>query len=125
MKKKKKFNEFFFFFCKTKGRLDELIQDLEDSKRSIQSMKNDFLRISHVNNEQDNEMSRFFLDEISRLSKDLRNSNNIQTEETNFLKKQVNMLNQDRIKLTQNILILENRVIENEKDVGFKNVYDA
>lgn len=88
-------------------------------------MKNDFLRISHVNNEQDNEMSRFFLDEISRLSKDLRNNNNIQTEETNFLKKQVNMLNQDRIKLTQNILILENRVIENEKDVGFKNVYDA
>ena len=70
-------------------------------------------------------MSRFFLDEINRLSKDLRNSNNIQTEETNFLKKQVNMLNQDRIKLTQNILILENRVIENEKDVGFKNVYDA
>ena len=88
-------------------------------------MKNDFLRVSHVNNEQDNEMSRFFLDEINRLSKDLRNSNNIQTEETNFLKKQVNMLNQDRIKLTQNILILENRVIENEKDVGFKNVYDA
>ena len=88
-------------------------------------MKNDFLRISHINNEQDNEMSRFFLDEINRLSKDLRNSNNIQTEETNFLKKQVNMLNQDRIKLTQNILILENRVIENEKDVGFKNVYDA
>ena len=88
-------------------------------------MKNDFLRVSHVNNEQDNEMSRFFLDEINRLSKDLRNSNNIQTEETNFLKKQVNMLTQDRIKLTQNILILENRVIENEKDVGFKNVYDA
>ena len=87
-------------------------------------MKNDFLRISHINNEQDNEMSRFFLDEIDRLSKDLRNSNNIQTEETNFLKKQVNLLNQDRIKLTQNILILENRVAENEKDVGFKNVYD-
>lgn len=97
---------------------------MEESKRDIQSLKNDFLRISHINNEHNNEISRFFLDEISRLSKELRNMNNIQTEETNFLKKQVNFLNQDRIKLTQNILILENRVIENEKDVGFKNVYD-
>ena len=104
--------------------MDELGQDLEDSKRSIQSLKNDFLRISHINNEQDNEMSRFFLDEIGRLSKELKSMNNVQTEETNFLKKQINLLNQDRIKLTQNILILENHVIENEKDVGFKNVYD-
>ena len=101
-----------------------MIQDLEDSKRNIQSLKNDFLRISHINNEHNNEISRFFIDEISRLSKELKNMNNIQTEETNFLKKQVNFLNQDRIKLTQNILILENHVVENEKDVGFKNVYD-
>jgi len=77
-----------------------------------------------VNNEQDNEISRFFLDEVTRLSKELKNMNTIQTEETNFLKKQINLLNQDRIKLTQNILILDNRVAENEKDVGFKNVYD-
>lgn len=77
-----------------------------------------------MNNEQDNEISRFFLDEVTRLSKELKNMNTIQTEETNFLKKQINLLNQDRIKLTQNILILDNRVAENEKDVGFKNVYD-
>lgn len=87
-------------------------------------MKNEFLRISHINNEQDNEISRFFMDECERLSRELRNMNTVQTEETNFLKKQINLLNQDRIKLTQNILILENRVAENEKDVGFKNVYD-
>lgn len=80
--------------------------------------------MSNINNEHNNEISRFFLDEISRLSKELKNMNNIHTEETNFLKKQVNLLNQDRIKLTQNMLILENHVIENEKDVGFKNVYD-
>jgi len=97
---------------------------LEDSKRNIQSFKNDFLRLSHINNEQENELSRFFLDEVARLSKELKHINTIQNEETNFLKKQVNFLNQDRIKLTQNILILENRVVENEKDVGFKNVYD-
>ena len=68
-----------------------------------------------MNNEQDNEISRFFLDEVTRLSKELKNMNTIQTEETNFLKKQINLLNQDRIKLTQNILILDNRVAENEK----------
>lgn len=100
------------------------MQDLEESKRSIQSLKNDLLRISHINNEQDNETSRFFLDEILRVAKDLKNMSNIHQEETSFLKKQMGLLNQDRIKLTQNLLILDNRVVENEKDIGFKNVYD-
>lgn len=83
------------------------------------------MKNSHLHNEQGNEISRFFLDEINRLSKELRNMNNIQNEECNYLKKQIGYLNQDRIKLTQNLLILDNRVAENEKDVGFKNIYDS
>lgn len=97
---------------------------MEASKRSIQALKNDFMRISHINNEENNEISRFFMEEIERVSKEIKNISSVQTEECSFLKKQINLLNQDRIKLTQNILILDNRVGENEKDIGFKNIFD-
>ncbi len=64
------------------------------------------------------------MDETIRLAKDFRKLTAIETDETTYLKQQVNQLTQDRIRLQQNTLVLENRVIESEKDVGFKFMYD-
>ena len=44
-------------------------------------------------------------------------------EELHFLKNQLNALTMDRVKLQQNVIVLETKVIETEKDMGFKNMY--
>ena len=68
----------------------------------------------------ENEISRFMVGEITRLEKEFKKLSDIDKSETIFLKQQMESLNQDKIKLQQNGLILESRVTEAESDVGFK-----
>lgn len=97
----------------------DLNLDLEDSKRNIQIIRSELLSLGHLNNEACQDVSRFVMDEAIRITKDFKNIQNIESDETKFLKEQVNYLSQDRIKLQQNTLVLENRVMEAEKDIGF------
>ncbi|EAR84999.1 hypothetical protein TTHERM_00529510 (macronuclear) [Tetrahymena thermophila SB210] len=104
--------------------LENLLKDLEDSKKDLQSLRNDVVSLGHLNNDQCSELSRFVMDETLRLAKDFRKLTNIEQDECTYLKQQVNQLTQDRIRLQQNTLVLENRVNETEKDVGFRHMYD-
>ncbi|KRX10505.1 hypothetical protein PPERSA_01517 [Pseudocohnilembus persalinus] len=104
--------------------LEELLKDLEQSKRDLQNVRNDIVSIGHLSNESGSEVSRYVMDETLRIAKEFRKLTLIESDETTYLKNQVQNLVQDRIRLQQNTLVLENRVNETEKDVGFKKMYD-
>eukprot|EP00331_Platyophrya_macrostoma_P015803 CAMPEP_0176471462 /NCGR_PEP_ID=MMETSP0127-20121128/41142_1 /TAXON_ID=938130 /ORGANISM="Platyophrya macrostoma, Strain WH" /LENGTH=82 /DNA_ID=CAMNT_0017866105 /DNA_START=347 /DNA_END=595 /DNA_ORIENTATION=- len=68
----------------------------------------------------ESEINRYMMEEIGRLEKEFKKLSDIDKSETVFLKQQMESLNQDKIKLQQNGLILESRVTEAESDVGYK-----
>jgi len=64
------------------------------------------------------------MEELIRIEKDFKKLGGIEKSESTFLRQQMHQLNQDKIKLQQNCLILESRVQETESDVGFKGLVD-
>lgn len=68
--------------------------------------------------------SRSFYPEITRLSKEVRRIMEIENNELVTLKKQTHQLSQERIKLQNDTLVLENKVVETDKDLGFKYKLD-
>ena len=52
--------------------LENIMKDLEDSKKDMQSLRNDIVSLGHLNNENTSEISKFIMDETLRLAKDFR-----------------------------------------------------
>ena len=71
------------------------------------------------------EFSRGFYPEISRLSREVRKIMELENQELGVLKKQAHQLAQERIKLQNDTLVLENKVVETDKDLGFKYKLDV
>eukprot|EP01017_Pseudomicrothorax_dubius_P045149 TRINITY_DN7765_c0_g1_i1.p1 TRINITY_DN7765_c0_g1~~TRINITY_DN7765_c0_g1_i1.p1 ORF type:complete len:155 (+),score=38.11 TRINITY_DN7765_c0_g1_i1:134-598(+) len=102
----------------------ELLKDLQNSRKEIQTLRSDLVALEHFNKEASNEITKYVMEEMLRVEKEFKRLLNVDAAENTFLKQQVNQLNQDKVKLQQNALILETRVHEGETEVGFKNVYD-
>ena len=94
--------------------------DLEESKKTIQKLRGEFLHLGFVNNDNNAEMSGFIVDEAIKLTNDMKKLMQEENEEFNQIKTQINMLVQERIKVQQETLIIENRIYETEKDLGYK-----
>lgn len=93
---------------------------MEVSKKAIQKLRGEFLYFGFQNNDNNSEMSNFIVNEAIKLTNDFKKFNQMENEEINILKQQVGVLVQDRMKLQQDTLVLENRVFETEKDLGYK-----
>eukprot|EP01017_Pseudomicrothorax_dubius_P045150 TRINITY_DN7765_c0_g1_i2.p1 TRINITY_DN7765_c0_g1~~TRINITY_DN7765_c0_g1_i2.p1 ORF type:complete len:126 (+),score=43.66 TRINITY_DN7765_c0_g1_i2:12-389(+) len=96
----------------------------QNSRKEIQTLRSDLVALEHFNKEASNEITKYVMEEMLRVEKEFKRLLNVDAAENTFLKQQVNQLNQDKVKLQQNALILETRVHEGETEVGFKNVYD-
>lgn len=96
------------------------MKELEQNKKQIQIAKSTLMTTDNLAKDLESELNRFMVDEMLRIEKEFRRIADVDKAETNFLKQQMNQLNQDKIKLQQNGLILESRVTEAESDVGFK-----
>ena len=72
------------------------------------------------NNDNNTEMSNFIINEAIKITNSFKKLLQDDNEEFNQLKSQVNTLIQDRMKLQQDTLVLENRIFETEKDLGYK-----
>ena len=66
-----------------------------------------------------------FYPEIAKLSKEVRRIIAIENNDLEVLKKQAHQLAQERIKLQNDTLVLENKVVETDKDLGYKYQVDA
>ena len=67
------------------------------------------------------EFSKGFYPEIAKLNKEVKRIMDIENNELAILKKQTYQLSQERIKLQNDTLVLENKVVESDKDLGFKH----
>ena len=97
-----------------------MTQDLETSKQDIELLRTGLFSLSSGMNGSFSNLTQFTLDESRRLSKQLREIAQQENEEARFLRAQVTQLTQDKIKLQQNTIVLDNRVTESEKDLGFR-----
>jgi hypothetical protein len=97
-----------------------LNDDLIESKKNIQKLRGEFLYMGFQNNDNNTEMSNFIINEAIKITNSFKKLLQDDNEEFNQLKSQVNTLIQDRMKLQQDTLVLENRIFETEKDLGYK-----
>jgi len=71
------------------------------------------------------EFSRGFTPEIAKIFKEVRRIMEVENSDLGVLKKQAHQLSQERIKLQNDTLVLENKVVESDKDLGFKYKLDV
>lgn len=102
-----------------KALLASLQNDLEESKKNIQKLRGEFLYLGFKNNDNNTEMSNFIVNEAIKLTNDFKRLTLEENEEASKLKQQVSGLIQEKIKIHQDALVLENRVYETEKDLGY------
>lgn len=100
--------------------MNSLNDDLIESKKNIQKLRGEFLYMGFQNNDNNTEMSNFIINEAIKITNSFKKLLQDDNEEFNQLKSQVNTLIQDRMKLQQDTLVLENRIFETEKDLGYK-----
>jgi len=82
----------------------------------------DIMAIEHQLKEGNTELMRALMDECLRVEKDFKKIISVEKSEGEFLKQQMRQMNQDKMKLQQNTLVLENRVEASENDVGFRDL---
>lgn len=97
-----------------------LDNDLIESKKNIQKLRGEFLYLGFKNNDNNNEMSNFIVNEAIKVTNTFKKLLHEDDEEFSQIKQQVNTLVQERIKIQQDALVLENRIFETEKDLGYK-----
>ena len=85
---------------------------MNNIKLEVMQIENDMFR----NNEFD---LNFLLEEIARLDREFRLHDNKDEAEVDYLKGQVQGLFNDKFKITQNVLLLEERINRIDDDIGF------
>merc|ERR1711907_914268 len=95
---------------KLEDMLQNLLNELEDSRKNIQMLRSEFIAMEHSHKENCNNMSKEIMDEACRLEKDYHKIQQLDKAEMHYLRQQIYNLNLDKIKLQQNTLVLENKV---------------
>lgn len=94
-------------------------QDLKESKKSIQKIRGELLYQGFQNNSENNDVSSFIVSEAIKLTNTFRLLCQEDIDETMNVKNEINNLIQEKIRICQETLVLENRVEEAERDLGY------
>ncbi|CAD8210787.1 unnamed protein product [Paramecium octaurelia] len=104
-------------------RLDQLLQQLMDeldlAKKEKEQLRNNLIELSQITTDSFDDSNKYLNEDYQRLMQEFHEQNALQLEQHQFLKQQVDQINLDRIKLQQNTIVLENRVQDSEKELGF------
>ncbi|CAD8206759.1 unnamed protein product [Paramecium octaurelia] len=104
-------------------RLDQMLQQLMDeldlAKKEKEQLRNNLIELSQITTDSFDDSNKYLNEEYRRLMQEFHEQNALQLEQHQFLKQQVDQINQDRIKLQQNTIVLENRIQDSEKELGF------
>ncbi|CAD8127168.1 unnamed protein product [Paramecium sonneborni] len=104
-------------------RLDQLLQQLMDeqdmAKKEKEQLRNNLIELSQITTDSFDDSNKYLNEEYKRLMQEFHEQNALQLEQHQFLKQQVDQINLDRIKLQQNTIVLENRIQDSEKELGF------
>ena len=103
-------------------KMDDVISglktDLNENRKCGQILRADNIGLEHKTKEKCNDLTKSLMDSLYNFDKDLQRVMQNDKAETNFFKQQLNSLNQDKLKLQQNVIILDSKLKSCETEVG-------
>ena len=96
----------------------ELKTDLNNNKKNGNLLRADQVSLEHKSKEKCNEITKCIMDDLYNFDKDFKRVLQNDKTESDFFKQQINSLNQDKIKLQQNVINLESKLRTCETDIG-------
>lgn len=91
---------------------------MHESKQKYELIRSESNTLEKAQREESNDITTHTLDDIERLEQEFKKLVNEDKQENSFLKQQLSALTQDRMKLDQNMMILNTRVCHVEQHVG-------
>lgn len=98
--------------------LAELRAALNENKKCGMTLKGELISLEGTIKEKCNELSKCIIDDLSNFDKDLKRVIQNDRTETDFLKVQLNSLNDDKVKLQKETISLQSRMRTCEVDIG-------
>lgn len=98
--------------------LEKVRKDLEEYKKNNNMLKGELISLEGRIKEKCNELCKSIIDDLSNFKKDFNRVIVSDKTETNLFKAQVNVVNEDKIKLQKETLSLQSRMRQCEIDVG-------
>lgn len=98
--------------------ISKLRKDLEENKKGNNMLKGELISLEGRIKEKCNELCKCIIDNLSNLKKDLNRIVVSDRTEIDLFKAQVNIVNEDKIKLQKETLSLQSRMSTCEIDVG-------
>jgi len=98
--------------------LDTMRKEIHTNRKIIQETTNSLNQIENSSRESCSEVVKYISTELDQLGDDLSKVINVEKQETAFLRNQIVELNQDKVKLQQNTVLLSTRVEDVEQTVG-------
>mmetsp|Transcript_57434 Transcript_57434/g.65524 ORF Transcript_57434/g.65524 Transcript_57434/m.65524 type:complete len:165 (+) Transcript_57434:193-687(+) len=99
-------------------RVGDLQKGLHENSKEIQMLRGDESGLEHFCKDSCDEITQLLMTELGKVHDDLKKVISVDKQESSFLKNQVNTLSQEKMKLQQNALILESRIVDVEAQVG-------
>ena len=98
----------------------EFNKDLNENKKESQLLRSELATFEHQAVELNNETLKEIMEDIMNLESDFRKLQNMDVNEQNFLRQQVQHLIGEKTKIEQSTLVLDTRVSGIEHEVGFE-----
>ena len=98
----------------------EFTKDLNENKKESQLLRSELATFEHQATELNNETLKAIMEDIMNLESDFRKLQNMDINETNFLRQQYNQLINEKTKIEQSALLLDSRISAIEHEVGFE-----
>ena len=96
------------------------IKTLNENKKDSQLLRSECATLEHQSTECLNDILKEILEDINNLEKDFRKIQQQDLNEVQFLKQQAGQLQQEKMRLQQNTIMVDNRVTGVESEVGYE-----
>ena len=93
---------------------------MNENKKDSQLLRSECATLEHQSTECLNDILKEILEDINNLEKDFRKLQQSDLNETAFLKQQAVQLQQEKMRLQQNTIMVDNRVTNIEGEVGYE-----
>ena len=100
--------------------IKDSIKTLNDNKKDSQLLRSECATLEHQSTECLNDILKEILEDVNNLEKDFRKLQQSDLNEISFLKQQAVQLQQEKMRLQQNTIMVDNRVTNVEGEVGYE-----
>ena len=91
----------------------------------MQLLRSECATLEHHATETTNDILKEVIEDIANLEKDFLKYQIQDVDQMNYLKGEINVLNQEKIALQQNSIALDSRITTCEQDIGYEWIYNG